>query len=211
MRANAAGKRDLALLIHGLLGSAATMALLATRLRSNGIATHRWGYYSVGTCAEHLAHAAASEIARLAQQHPQARLHIVGHSLGSILARRALQLYRPTLLGRLVMLAPPNNGSHVATRLAPLVKRVLPLVDELSDQPASWVCQLASPEDLEFGVIAAARDAVVAPASAHLIGERDYVVCPGAHGMLIFRTDVARHVHSFLCHGHFAAAQPSPS
>ena len=41
-------------------------------------------------------------------------LHLVTYSLGSLVGRAYINRFRPAGLGRVVMLAPPNQGSEIA-------------------------------------------------------------------------------------------------
>jgi hypothetical protein len=64
------------------------------------------------------------------------------------------------------------------------------------------------PRDLELGIIAAAYDRVVSVRNTHLESETDHVVLPSGHGQLLFRSDVAEQVLSFLRDGRFAVVEP---
>lgn len=200
------------LLIHGLLGFPATMALLGRRLAAAGVRPSLWGYSSFHSRAEALSEALARRIEAFEAEYPDARLHLVGHSLGAVLTRGALALHRPRHLGRVVMLAPPNAGSHVASRLGNYVRRFCPLVNQLADRDGSWVRALGPLEGVEVGVIAAAKDPVVTPDSTHLpdFGETEHVTCPGRHGLLPLRADVAELTTRFLRCGQFAEPQVEP-
>ena len=98
--------------MHGLGRTRASMALLAERLERAGYDVTNVDYDSrAGTLAEHAETLAAEVSACCAAA---ARVHFVGHSLGGLVIRRYLADSPPESLGRVVLLAPPNQGSEVA-------------------------------------------------------------------------------------------------
>ena len=131
------------------------------------------------------------------------RIHFVTHSMGSIVTRAAILADCPQKLGRIVMLGPPNRGSHVARRLSGPLGWLCPPLRQLSDQQDSFVNQLPEYEEWEVGVIAAANDAVVARDATRLRYQRDWILLPGRHGLLPWRGETAEQVLSFLQDGRF--------
>lgn len=104
--------RESVVLMHGLGRTRASMALLAERLEWAGYDVTNVDYDSRGgTLAEH-ADALAAEVSACCAAAP--RVHFVGHSLGGLVIRRYLADAAPDSLGRVVLLAPPNQGSEVA-------------------------------------------------------------------------------------------------
>ncbi len=98
--------------MHGLGRTRASMALLAERLEWAGYGVTNVDYDSRGgTLAEH-AETLAAEVSACCAAAP--RVHFVGHSLGGLVIRRYLADTPPESLGRVVLLAPPNQGSEVA-------------------------------------------------------------------------------------------------
>ncbi len=58
----------------------------------------------------------SGELRRLAVQHPICRVALVCHSMGSLVARACVEdpLYDPGNVQRLIMIAPPTNGTLIA-------------------------------------------------------------------------------------------------
>jgi len=134
--------------------------------------------------------------------------------MGSIVARCALQNSLPHNLGRVVLLCPPNGGSHVATRLAPLYSWICRAVTELGDRADSFVNRLPpAPDEVDIGVLAAARDRVIHLDRTHLSGQRDHHVIQSWHTGVLWRPETADHITSFLRTGRFAtnASLPHPA
>lgn len=98
--------------MHGLGRTRASMALLAERLEWAGYEVTNVDYDSRGgTLAEH-GEALAAAVSACCAAAP--RVHFVGHSLGGLVIRQYLADTPPESLGRVVLLAPPNQGSEVA-------------------------------------------------------------------------------------------------
>lgn len=201
---------DCVSLVHGYLANTLLFAGLARGLRRRGFLPRPWGYWNM-QCSV-LVHAGrfARELERLDADPGVGTLHLVTHSMGGIIARAALDRYRPRKLGRFVMLAPPNRGSFVATAAAGTIGRFLKPVAELSTAPGSLVQSLPTPDGVEIGVIAAAYDALVAEASTHPTVPHAHVTLPTWHTGLLFRGDTVDFVAGFLARGEFPVVEAAP-
>ena len=147
------------------------------------------------------------------------RVHLVVHSMGSIVARCAIAEGLPENFGRVVQIAPPNRGSHMATRLAvagrnPLWntlvvwphRTISPTLVELLDTPDSFVNRLGPvPPGVEVGVLAASHDNVLYPEQTHLEGQRDHRTVRGWHTGVLWTRETADCVERFLRTGSFGA------
>ena len=84
------------------------------------------------------------------------KIHFVTHSMGGIIVRYFLQENRVKNLGRVVMLAPPSQGSEVADFLSHslfLKAKLGPALLQLKADPSSFVNTLGLP-NFEFAIIA---------------------------------------------------------
>jgi len=193
------------ILLHGLAANRLVMLRLAQYLTSGGFHVENWGYPSIRRSIESHAVRFNQRLTAFNGNQYHERVHVVTHSMGGIIARRAFSLDRPPNLGRFVMLAPPNSGSHVARRLASTLGTICPPLRELSDDAESYVNRLSEPQNIELGIIAAKSDRVVDLSSTFLKGQCDHIVLPGHHGLLPWRRDTIQQVSHFLRHGHFAS------
>jgi len=200
-------KRSAVVLVHGLAAHRLVMLPLAKRLACDFGRVVNWGYRSIWSPIAVHSDRLAEFLCKLDETDSVDAIHLVTHSMGGIVTRLALERYRPTKFGRLVMIAPPNGGSRVATFLKPWLGRVCPPINQLTDDRGSFVQSLPIPSDLEIGVIAASGDYMVKESSTHLPCEADHIVLPGLHSSVLFRRDTAEQVKSFLLGGRFQKAQ----
>lgn len=210
---DAAHARECVVLVHGFLANKFMLSVLARRLRRYGYQTDAWGYWNM-QCSL-LVHAGrfARELVSLDADARVGRIHLVGHSMGCIIGRAALAEFRPSKLGRFVMLAPPNRGSFVATATAGTFGRLLRPVAELSTAADSLVNRLPMPLGVEIGVIAAEYDALVSEESTHPDTPHAHVTVSTWHTGLLFRRETPALVAGFLNTGAFprtASLGPEP-
>lgn len=119
-------------LIHGLARGAASMWLLARRLEAAGFRAAAIPYPSRRLTIDQAVDWIAARLG------PATRgwgvVHLVGHSLGGVIARRLAERRADPRIGRVVQLGAPNSGSHMAliVRRLPLARWLLgPALDEI--------------------------------------------------------------------------------
>lgn len=196
-------RRELVFLVHGMGRTPLSMFLLGRRLQGAGYRVASFGYLSTtGTVAD-LGAALARRVESLAGEAPH--VHFVGHSLGNIIVRWMLAHDRPARAGRVVMLAPPNQGAAAADRWARWVGWVMPTIHDLTTVPESTVRTLPPPEDVEVGIIAGLRDGKVRIHETQLEGARDHAVVPAFHTFIMNRADVHQLICTFLRDGRFSS------
>ena len=133
-------------------------------------------------------------------------IHIVAHSMGAIVARRALAQGDLPRLGRMVLLAPPNSGSPVAHIASKAFGFWSTPTRELSHRSDSFVKRLPHETPCDVGVIAAKYDILVPLWSTGLEGMKDYLVVSASHNSLLFSRHVAEETVEFLRNGSFRNA-----
>ena len=190
-------------LVHGFFAHPLMMTVLGHRLDSRGYLTRPWGYWNMRLAILEHAEAFSRERARLDADRAVGTIHLVTHSMGGIIARAALERFRPRKLGRFVMLAPPNRGSFMATATVGVLGGLFKPVAELTTAPDSLVNSLGMPTGVDVGVIAASRDALVAPESTRPDVPHAHVTIACLHSSLLFRRDAADLVAAFLATGEF--------
>ncbi len=206
------------ILVHGLARGAGSMAPLAERLERAGFVTHNLDYASTEHEPEALVSWLEGEIEGCCAD-GAAPLHFVTHSLGGILVRAALERERPTALGRVVLIAPPNGGSQIVDSLGanPLFGAVLgPTATMLGTGPDSFPNRIGPP-DYELGIIAGTAsinplgsallpgpdDGAVTVEDARLEGAADFILADANHTFIMQDAEVGRQVVHFLLTGGF--------
>ncbi|MEL6770745.1 MAG: alpha/beta fold hydrolase [Bacteroidota bacterium] len=224
------GTADCVLLLHGLGRTAASMTPVADALRAEGYHVVNAGYpsteHSIDTLAARYVAPALRGGCRPAA-YPARQIHVVTHSMGGILMRAlAAQDGLPDNLGRVVMLAPPNQGSEVAEALKDwwLFQRTNGPAGVALGTTDSVPLALG-PVPFETGVIAGTRsldpwfallfdgphDGKVAVARAQVEGMVDFRTVAASHTFIMRHPDVLPDVLFFLEQGQFRPrAAPAP-
>ena len=207
------------ILLHGYGRTPFSMRPLQKRLEETGFLVHNIGYPSMRRSPPELVKILDEQIKFCCSTSP--RIHFVTHSLGGILARAYLSENGLENMGRMVMLAPPNQGSELADIVngSIILRAILgPTVVQLGTEENSLPNRLPPPW-YELGVIAGIddinpigsffvpdpSDGTVAVASTRLEGMRDFVTVHKSHTFIMRSADVADYVIQFLLTGRFIA------
>ncbi|MCH7939713.1 MAG: alpha/beta fold hydrolase [Candidatus Marinimicrobia bacterium] len=207
-----------AVLLHGLARTNLSMGRLATKLRSRSYRVHNLNYPSTAHTIEVLADQTLHKVVGPLIEEGGPLIHFVSHSIGGIIIRYYLKHHKVPNLGRVVMLAPPNQGSELADILRDSFYQTLsgPAVGQLGTGPDSMPLNLG-PVDFEVGVITGNRsinplgarlfdgpsDGIVAVERAKVAGMSDFLVLPHSHTFIMLRKGVVDQVIHFLEEGRF--------
>ncbi len=212
---------DCVVLLHGLARTAASMDAMQQALAEVGFETANIDYPSRHHTVEELAATVVPEgVESCRARQGVERIHFVTHSLGGILVRQFLAGNELDELGRVVMLAPPNQGSAAVDEL-----RHLPGFDWLNGPAGrqlgkgeNSVPLRLGPADFELGIIAGSRtidpvtsavldnpdDGRVSVADTRLEGMRDFVVVEHSHAFIMRMREPIELTIRFLTRGSFA-------
>ena len=213
-------------LLHRLNRSWRAMQPMAEALREAGFTTANVDYPSQRGTVEELAPMAVNTGLEECRRAGARQIHFVTHSIGGILLRYAHEQSPIDDLGRVVMLAPPNQGSEVIdiTRNWPTTgifagEAGMQLGTDENSIPARL-----GPVDFELGIIAGTGtinpvmsamlpnpdDGKVFVANTIVEGMDDFLVVKNSHHYIINSELVMRNTAAFLRTGAFVDSNGLP-
>jgi len=205
-------------LLHGLGRSHRSMWFLEYALAKKGYEVINLSYPSTRYPIEDLARDIGDAVEQRCTR-PHQTVHFVTHSLGGIILRAYLSGYPSINVGRIVMLAPPNQGSELADILCgnPMLAFLdVPAIGQLG------TCRTCIPGHLgpvygQVGVITGDKslnplfsylipgvdDGTVSVKSARVEGMKAFLVVHHSHTFIMHSPDVISQVINFLEQGIF--------
>jgi pimeloyl-ACP methyl ester carboxylesterase len=217
--ASANATQDGVVLLHGISRTTRSFRKMQAALERCGFATLNQDYASRRKALEALAEDIHPAIQRFADG-IDGSVHFVGHSMGGLLARVYLARYRPTRLGRVVMLGTPNSGSEIADRLKHIgAYRAWfgPAGQQLVTQRDATIAAMFPPVDYPVGIIAGNRsvdpimsaflpkphDGRVSVENTRLDGMADHIIVGTSHPWLIRNGRAIEQTITFVRDGSF--------
>lgn len=209
------GDQETVILLHGMWRNKRAMALIEEELLRQGYRTVNVSYPSTDYGIEELA---VRYLHPAVQRARGGKVHFVTHSMGGILTRYYLDTHPVENLGRVVMIAPPNQGVEMADRFGhwTLVRWVTGPAGRQLGTGATGLVRSLGPVRYELGVIAGTRgrnvlscmipgedDGLVSVESTKVKGMRDFLLVDQTHFWIKRDERTIKQTVHFLANGRF--------
>lgn len=212
-------QKECVILLHGLARTAKSLAAMGATLNAEGYMVVNVEYPSRKHTIEVLANRYISDAIKQCYIASTNRIHFVTHSMGGILVRFYLKDHNLALLGNVVMLSPPNQGSEVVDKLGSLPGFYLlngPAGQQLGTGETMLPKQLGA-VNYPVGVITGNKsinlvlsmlipgndDGKVSVENAKLTGMTDFLVVQHTHPFIMNSKNMIRQTLIFLRYAKF--------
>lgn len=203
---------DAVILLHGLWRSVWAMEPMAKYLHEQGFHTINVPYPSFRKPIEDI----TSIVHNAIRQHANGRTtHFVTHSLGGIITRQLLHDLPPTQTGRVVMIAPPNQGSEIIDWLSRFRPSKLALGPTGMQLGSGKIQAPHLPENIDLAVIMGKHslfpffrkllddenDGFVSVERGKIEGMNEFHIIDADHTFIATEPRVMEITRDFLCRG----------
>ena len=216
-------KGDYVVLIHGLYKLPFSMRKITKTLDEVGYCVIDFEYESRRYSIDEVATSFLPQFIRKHCIDPKKKINFVTHSVGGLVLRRFLEKNKLLKLGRVVMIAPPNHGSELATFFKKYLNFIYkficgPIGQQLDTGKDSYTNkELKQNVNFDLGIIAGRgalspfsyfvingiHDGMVTIESTKLKGMKDHMIIPASHSLILFFKFTAKKALSFLKNGSF--------
>jgi pimeloyl-ACP methyl ester carboxylesterase len=212
-------QQEYVILVHGIGRTKASMRKVEKFLQRRGYRVLNFDYPSTKHSIFDLTTKYLKPFVQASCPDSDRSIHFVTHSMGGLLVRAYLHEHQLNQLGRVVMLAPPNQGSEITDWLKkhPVYQWILgPAGQQLGTDEAGLPAQLG-PVNFELGVIAGDRsvnllnslrlpgadDGKVTVERAKVPGMTDFLLVHATHTFMMRNATVLQQIEHFLQRGQF--------
>jgi pimeloyl-ACP methyl ester carboxylesterase len=222
--ATAASAADCVILLHGLLRTSHSMTKIDQAFSERGYRVVNVDYPSRQYPIEELAQIAVPKCLAACQATEGGRVHFVTHSLGGILVRYYLSHHSLPTLGRVVMLAPPNQGSEVVDKFGWVPgfglitgpagaqlgtdRNSIPLSLGPVTYPAGVIAGTRSVNLVLSGVLPNPDDGKVSVERTKVAGMTDFIEIPASQPFIVRNGAVIEQALAFIETGKFSRRAP---
>lgn len=192
-------------LLHGLGRTSLSMQKIGLELVKNNYRVININYPSKNNSIMNIAENNLKKELTDKYTNTDEKINFVTHSMGGIIVRYFLANNNLENINRVIMLAPPNQGSEMADKWSSfkLVNNIIgPSLVEMTTNKNSLVNTLST-STYEVGIIAGEHDKKVSPEQTKLDHMTDFIIFPIGHTWIMNNDAVIEATLNFLTEGKF--------
>ncbi|MCU7936842.1 MAG: hypothetical protein KZQ99_18545 [Candidatus Thiodiazotropha sp. (ex Dulcina madagascariensis)] len=214
-----AAQHECVILLHGMGRTSLSLAPIEAMLEEQGYSVWNDGYPSLTQSVDEIAAPAIEAGLAFCRSKQADKVHFVTHSLGGILVRYYFQDHQISNMGRIVMLAPPNQGSEITDEMKDgfFYKTFMGPAGQVLGTDDDSLPNTLKPIGGEVGIIAGEKegaswflpeipgkdDGKVSVERTKLPEMKDFLLVKAGHTFIMRDDEVIRQVVFFLRNGVF--------